>query len=94
MGRFEKGDPRINRRGRPKKGEAITDILQKLLDNKNNAGKLRRETVSEKLIELAEKGDITAIKYLIDRLDGRPRETVELKDGAIDRKLMEILNGN
>jgi len=94
MGKFEKGDPRINRRGRPKKGECITDILQKLLDNKNNVGKLRRVVVSEKLIELAEKGDITAIKYLVDRLDGKPRETFELKDGAIDKKLMEILNGN
>ncbi len=67
MARFEKGDPRINRRGRPKKGECITDILSMLLDKKNIAGKLRREAVSEKLIELAEKGDITAIKYLIDR---------------------------
>jgi len=94
MGKFEKGDPRINRRGRPKKGQSITEILELLLDKKKETGELRRADIAEKLIKLAESGDLPAIRYLIDRLDGRPRETVELKDGAIDKKLMEILNGN
>jgi hypothetical protein len=89
---FVKDDPRINRRGRPKKGEAITDILQKLLDKKDDSGKLRREKVSEKLIELAEKGDIVAIKYLVDRLDGKPKETVELENSVLDQRLREIMS--
>jgi hypothetical protein len=29
----------------------------------------------------------------MDRIDGRPKETIEMTDGAIDVKLKEILNG-
>jgi len=94
MGQFVKGDPRINRRGRPKKGQTITDILGLLLDREKD-GELRRVTVAEKLIELAIKGDVAALKYLVDRLDGKPRETFTLGDGAVDRKLREIFeDGN
>jgi len=92
MGKFEKGDPRINRKGRPKKGESITEILQKLLDKKNSSGQLRRADIAERLIELAENGDLPALKYLIDRIDGKPRESIELKDGSVDLQLREILN--
>jgi hypothetical protein len=50
---FEKGDARINRRGRPKKGQALTDILNYKLDQRDGSGKLQREAVAEKLIGLA-----------------------------------------
>ena len=72
---FTKNDSRINRKGRPKKGAALTDVLNYKLDQKKD-GRLRRETVAEKLIELAEGGDAAALRYLIDRIDGKPRETI------------------
>ena len=80
---FEKGDKRINRKGRPKKGSALTDILNYKLDIKDEAGKLDREVIAEKLIEAAKKGDIVAVKYIFDRLEGRPVQAVEL-DAQID----------
>jgi hypothetical protein len=88
---FKKGDSRINRNGRPKKGQSLTDILNYKLDE-TKAGKLRREAVAEKLIDLAESGDITAIRYIMDRVDGRPKETVNLENTAIETKLMEVFN--
>jgi hypothetical protein len=85
---FEKGDSRINRKGRPKKGECLTDILSWALDQKRQmpegeAGKekslLLRHVLAEKLISKAvDDGDVAAIKYIYDRLDGRPKETVEM----------------
>jgi hypothetical protein len=87
---FQKGDIRINRRGRPKKGTSLTDILNYELDPKTDTGKLRREVIAGKLIGLAEDGDIAALRYLMDRIDGRPKETVELKDSTLDIKLQEI----
>jgi hypothetical protein len=89
---FEKGDARINRRGRPKKGQALTDILNYQLDQRDESGKLRREVVAEKLIGLALGGDLAAIRYVMDRVDGRPRETVSLENTAIETKLMEVFN--
>jgi hypothetical protein len=93
MAAFMKNDPRINRQGRPKKGTALTDILNYQLDQKTGDGKLRREMIAEKLIDLALAGDVSALRYLVDRLDGKPRETVELKNGALETKLLEILGG-
>jgi len=78
---FAKNDPRINRQGRPKKGTAFTDILNMKLDDENKSGLLRREAVAEKLIKLAEGGDIAAIKYIMDRVDGKPTQ----KDSARER---------
>jgi hypothetical protein len=89
---FEKNDPRINRKGRPAKGAALTEILSDKLDAVKD-GKTRREIVAERLIELAENGDIAALKYVFDRTDGKPKESVELSGGAVDQKLREILNG-
>ena len=54
--------------GRPPKGAALTDILRDKVD---------KEAIAERLIELAMKrGDITALKYIYDRIDGKPVETV------------------
>jgi hypothetical protein len=89
---FVKNDPRINRKGRPKKGQALTDILNYKLDQKDGDGKLQREAVAERLIGLALAGDIAAIRYVMDRVDGRPKETVSLEGMAIEAKLLEVFN--
>jgi hypothetical protein len=106
---FEKNDPRINRKGRPKKGECMTDILNWALDQKRiikdgETGKekslLVRHILAERLISKAvDDGDVVAIKYIYDRLDGRPKETVEMSTNRNDipdapeerRALMEQL---
>ena len=88
---FVRGDPRINRKGRPKKGQSMTEILSYKLDQKNDAGLLRREAIAGKLISMAENGDLPAIRYICDRLDGRPRETVSVSDSSIDTKLRILL---
>jgi len=90
---FEKNDPRINRQGRPKKGTALTDILSYKLDLVHKSSESKREAIAEKLIELALNGDIAALKYVFDRVDGKPIESIVLTDGAVDARLKEIMNG-
>jgi len=59
----------LNPKGGPKKEDAITHILKEKID---------KEAIAEKLIEIAmEKEDLAALKYIFDRVDGRPKETVE-----------------
>lgn len=65
-GQWEPGESG-NPQGRPKKGEALTDVLRSKVD---------KETIAEKLIELAMSGDVQALKYVYDRVDGKPVETV------------------
>jgi hypothetical protein len=44
------------------------------------------------LIGLALEGDMTAIRYVMDRVDGKPKETVTLESAAIETKLLEVFN--
>lgn len=65
-GRFIPGESG-NPQGRPPKEQAVTDILRNTVD---------KQALVDKLLELAMQGDKQALLYAIDRLDGRPRETV------------------
>ena len=53
--------------GRPKKGHSLTDALEAKID---------KEELATMLIDKAKSGDITAMKYVYDRIEGKPTETV------------------
>jgi hypothetical protein len=72
MSRNEKGQfvpgESGNPQGRPPKEESITDLLRATVS---------KQELVNKLLEIAlQKGDKQALMYCIDRLDGKPRETV------------------
>jgi hypothetical protein len=91
---FKKGDTRINRRGRPRKGRSLTEALEKVLKQKRGDGRKNYDALADTLVKLAiEDKNITAIKYIMDRVDGRPTESIELTDGATDARLKEIMTG-
>jgi len=83
-----------NPQGRPKKGETLTDLLREKIETPKTAREklTRKDRIIEKLITLAEGGDLGALKYVFDRIDGRPKESIELTDGAIDIRLKEIMS--
>lgn len=69
-----------NPNGRPKKGTALTDLLNMKLDENKT-----RESVVVSLIELATTCPDPAVRfnatrYIFDRIDGRPVETVRNED--------------
>jgi hypothetical protein len=76
---FKKGDPMINRKGRPKRGETFTDILNVVLREESVTYKgeqiTGKEAAARKLLELAMGGDVSALKYIADRIDGLPVAT-------------------
>ena len=96
-----------NPKGRPRKGETFTDIINKVLKEKTVKWKTRngkekcisgKEATVRKLAELAIHGDLGAIKYLGDRMDGRPAmvDPTQKDTGAeieADRSMIEQLLG-
>lgn len=82
---FDKRPQDINRNGRPPKEVSLTDILKELSLTKETTDRddlgnkiLIKTALANKLLDLALKdGDITAIKYIYDRIDGKPIEKVE-----------------
>jgi hypothetical protein len=74
-----------NPKGRPKSGTALTDLLRKELNRKDEDNVAKKARLVNKLIELADGGDVIALKYVFDRVDGRPTETVKADvSGAMD----------
>ena len=76
---FKKGQSG-NPNGRPRKGQTMTDELTALL-NKTvwPFEKSGRELVALRLFWLAVgTGDIKAVQYIYDRMDGKPSQAVEL----------------
>ena len=65
-GRFApgwKGGP-----GRPRDADSLTNVLKTVVD---------REALATILYERAMAGDVTALKYIFDRWDGKPIETID-----------------
>lgn len=86
---FDKNPQNINRKGRPKKEQSFTYFLWEVLSEEAVAYKGQmitgKEAVARKALELALKGDIAAIKYIADRLDGAPGQTVDATVLSINR---------
>lgn len=99
--RFKKGQSG-NPKGRPKKGDAITDIIRETLDQvrevrDDETGRVRKRTLKQLLVNtLIRLGvvdkDLDAIKYLIDRCDGKPPQRIEVEadDEVSESELHEI----
>lgn len=67
-----------NPNGRPKKEHGLTDLLRKALDEPHDeTGITNKQMVIDKMFELANKGDAIILKYLFDRIDGKPLQTIE-----------------
>ena len=56
-----------NPNGRPKKGQTLTDALRNHIDP---------DEIATILAEMVAKGDLAAVKYAYDRIDGTPTATI------------------
>jgi hypothetical protein len=82
MAAFTKGDSRINRAGRPRKNKSFTETIEKYALQKRENGESNREALVRVLFDLAiVDKNLGAIKYITDRVDGKPRENPTLKHG-------------
>jgi hypothetical protein len=73
----------------------LTEVLKKALKQKREDGRKNYDALADTLVKLAiEEKNITAIRYVMDRVDGKPTESIELTDVSVDQRLREIMNGS
>ena len=68
---FEKGTSG-NPAGRPPKKQSLTELLNDYGDQPADDKLSRKEALAAKVWELSLAGDMTAIRYIYDRIDGKP----------------------
>ena len=68
MGEWKGDRANINRKGRPLKGDTLTEVLEATIDKQELANQLNKLVLA---------GDITAIKYAYDRIDGTAKQTID-----------------
>jgi hypothetical protein len=90
MSLFTSDDPRINRNGRPRKGKTLTDLLEKAGKDKGEDGQTNKSRLAQELWIMAmtrtkDQTQLAAIKYIFDRIDGKPIETIrqQFEEGAL-----------
>jgi len=70
-----------NPAGRPLKEYCLTNLLRQqgdIQDFETKEGLItRNEGIAKKLWDMAISGDVPAIKYLFDRIDGKPLQQIE-----------------
>lgn len=75
---FTKGDPRINRKGRPKKLPKLDELLAEVLGTEEGG-----KTAAEQILEAMRKrathyGDVKAAQLLLDRGYGKVKEKLDI----------------
>ena len=73
---FKKGDKRASEAGKKSKRKGIDEKLRELASKKKK-GITLDQAINLKLIELAENGDMQAIREYMDRCYGKPKQTID-----------------
>ena len=73
-----------NPTGRPKKEYCLTDILKDQGNNEDveiEEGVMisRKQAIAQKLWSMAMSGDAMMLRYIYDRIDGSPRQSIDLE---------------
>lgn len=81
---FKEGDPRINRKGRPKKGDTWADILEEIsereeviVDKKTGRKITYKEAVAIRAFQEAAKGNTLMFNAIMNRMSGYPKHRIE-----------------
>lgn len=72
-----------NPKGGPRKDETLTGALRSVAD---------RDALAQKLLEMALGGNVAALKYVYDRVDGMPSQHIEMSNEK-DAEWLELFRG-
>ena len=85
-----------NPNGRPRKENCFTDILKEqgnIKDADSLEGKIeRKQAIAKKLWAMALGGDVAALKYVYDRVDGTPKQTILNQITEVDNPIYDMLD--
>lgn len=80
---FTKGDPNINRKGRPK-GISITEMVRQALEEvEEKTGKTWKDLIIKRiLLKATSDGDVQMLKTIWQYIDGMPQQSTDITTGG------------
>jgi len=77
-GSFKKGDPRINRKGRPPTVNSIPDILKKIGEEGGtvDGDTTKLEVIMRQVFKFALEGKPWAVQFIADRTEGKAHQSM------------------
>lgn len=78
---FKKGQI-ANPNGRPKREWTVQGLIEDAMEEADETGVPAKKIIYQKLVALAKRGDIQAIKELNDRLDGKAKQSTDITTGG------------
>ena len=86
---FQLRPENINRNGRPPKAWTMSSLIEEALEEvEQQSGKSFKHLVAKRLAHMAVGGDIQAIKEINDRVDGKPKQNLQLS--GVDGEPIEV----
>ena len=82
---FKKGQTG-NPKGRPPQGYSITETVRSML----GANPQIKQELTQKVIDLAQAGDLVALKLLWNYMDGMPAQGLEIKADVSTKYLIDL----
>ncbi len=87
MPKWIKGMPSPNPHGAPKRTWTWAEELTKAVEEHDKNGTPIKEIIAKTLVRETNKGNVQAMKLLLDRMDGLPKQSLE-HSGEINSSVM------
>jgi hypothetical protein len=68
-----------NPNGRPKREWTWSGLLEDAMEEQDETGESYKKIIAKKMRTLGMKGDMIAIKELMNRMDGMPKQSIDQK---------------
>lgn len=90
---FKKGQTG-NPNGRPPRDWTVAGLIEEAMEEQDETGVPAKKIIYKKLVALAKRGDILAMKEINQRLDGMPKQSTDLTTNGkdIEPVLVKFLN--
>lgn len=83
-----------NPKGRPKRDWTVQSLIEEAMEESDESGIPAKKIIYQKLVNLAKRGDIQAVKEINQRLDGMPQQKTDLTTNGKDLVVKTIMYGD
>lgn len=93
---FNTNPQNINKKGRPPRDWTVAGLIEEAMEESDETGIPAKKLIYQKLVSLAKRGDIQAVKEINQRLDGMPQQKADLTTNGkdINPVLVKFIDGD